>query len=218
MIHKEGIKTLTALGIFLITTNIAATFLLGTNWLSHSILLLSLAGFLGAGLFFRKPQREKPADLGQVIAPADGVVIKVDRIFVEEYFNDYRQRVSIFMSGRDVHINWVPLTGHITYQRYNPGRHFLAKLPKSSDLNERSCVVIKDQAGREVMVRQIAGIIARRVVTYPKPGEAVAIGDELGFIKFGSRVDLFFPPGTNIKVSQGQKSRGQKTILTDWNS
>ncbi|MFO7617048.1 MAG: phosphatidylserine decarboxylase, partial [Bacteroidales bacterium] len=98
----------------------------------------------------------------------------------------------------------------------NPGRHFLARHPKSSELNERSCLVIKDQKGREVMVRQIAGIMARRVVTYPKPGDEVMLGDELGFIKFGSRVDLFFPLGTRINVVPGQKSKGRVTVLTEW--
>ena len=214
-IHREGIKTLTVIGIFLASVVLLAYLMIGNTlafWLISAFALVVM-GFVG--WFFRQPERPVPVDEGTVIAPADGTIISVDEFFVGEFFEDYRTRVSIFMSGNNVHINWIPLSGFVRYQRYNPGRHLFARHPKSSDRNERSTVIIEDEEGRQVMMRQIAGIMARRVITYPMPGKTVQQGDELGFIKFGSRVDLFLPKGTKVLVKPGDKTVGRVTRVAE---
>ncbi|MCX6226212.1 MAG: phosphatidylserine decarboxylase family protein [Bacteroidia bacterium] len=210
-IHKEGIKTLSAIGMSLVLLNVLTYFGIGPGFLFYFLSIFSLFILCFVGWFFRKPDRPLPAYNGSVIAPADGTIISVDELFVGEFFEDYRTRVSIFMSGNNVHINWIPLSGFIRYQRYNPGRHLFARHPKSSDRNERSTVIIEDAEGKQIMMRQIAGIMARRVITYPRPGRTVLQGEELGFIKFGSRVDLFLPRGTKVLVKPGDKTVGRVT-------
>jgi len=215
-IHREGIKTLTAIAILFFVINLGIFLISGRGWLFGTILGLSVVGICFVAWFFRNPKRARPDENNSIISPADGTILHVDEIYVDEFFNDVRTRVSIFMSAKNVHINWLPVSGYVRYQRYNPGRHFLAKHPKSSELNERCSVVIEDPEGRQVMVRQIAGIMARRVVTYPKAGEDVRLGDQLGFIKFGSRVDVFLPRGTPVEVVPGQKTRGRITVIASW--
>jgi phosphatidylserine decarboxylase len=214
-IHREGFKTLAAIGIFLVIAVLLVYIGFGYKllfWITSAAAIIIL-GFVG--WFFRQPERPVPEADGAVIAPADGTIIHVDEFYVGEFFEDYRTRISIFMSGNNVHINWIPLSGFVRYQRYNPGRHLFARHPKSSDKNERSTVIIEDQAGRQVMMRQIAGIMARRVITYPLPGKTVQQGDELGFIKFGSRVDLFLPKGTTVLVKPGDKTVGRVTKVAE---
>jgi phosphatidylserine decarboxylase len=218
MIHREGFKTLTGILAILVISDVIL-------WLAlpHSIgvwLALIVSAFIigFVSWFFRKPRRPDPIEDPYVIAPADGTIIAVDELFVGEFFKDYRTRVSIFMSGGNVHVNWIPLTGFIRYQKYNPGKHLFARHEKSSDQNERSTVVIESPNGDQLMVRQIAGIMARRVITYPRPGLRVQTGGELGFIKFGSRVDLFFPKGTKILVREGDKTAGRITRIAEWNA
>lgn len=215
-IHREGIKTLSAIGIVLVLINILNYFILGTGLFFLIAILLSLVIICFVGWFFRKPDRPLPPSNGAVIAPADGTIISVDELFVGEFFEDYRTRISIFMSANNVHINWIPLSGFVRYQLYNPGRHLFARHPKSSDRNERSTVIIEDSEGKQLMMRQIAGIMARRVITYPRPGKTVLQGEELGFIKFGSRVDLFLPRGTKVLVKPGDKTVGRVTEIAEW--
>jgi len=215
-IHREGIKTLAAIGIGLLTIDALAFLVIGNGIMVYLIVGLSLVTMGFVAWFFRNPERPSRNDNGSVIAPADGTIICVDELFVGEFFEDYRTRVSIFMSANNVHINWIPLSGFVRYQQYNPGRHLFARHPKSSDRNERSTVIIEDTHGRQIMMRQIAGIMARRVITYPRPGNSVLQGEELGFIKFGSRVDLFFPPGVQVLVKPGDKTIGRVTELAKW--
>lgn len=215
-IHREGIKTLSAIAIVLVIIDFLVFIGFGAEILFYLVLGLSLFIFFFVGWFFRKPNRPLPASDGTITAPADGTIISVDELFVGEFFEDYRTRVSIFMSGNNVHINWIPLSGFIRYQRYNPGRHLFARHPKSSDRNERSTVIIEDHEGKQLMMRQIAGIMARRVITYPVPGISVKQGEELGFIKFGSRVDLFLPRGTKVLVKPGDKTIGRITRVAQW--
>jgi len=213
-IHREGFKTLSGIVIILFFMNLLI-WMSGARivlWISISLSLLIIAFVTW---FFRVPSRPVPEEVHKVVAPADGTILSVDELFVGEFFGDYRTRVSIFMSGGNVHINWVPLTGYIRYQKYNPGTHLVAKHPKSSDRNERCSVVIENRAGNQIMVRQIAGVMARRVITYPKPGNEVRQGGELGFIKFGSRVDLFLPTGTEILVKPGDKTIGRVTQIAE---
>jgi phosphatidylserine decarboxylase len=216
-IHQEGIKTLSAIGIVLALLTTSTFFALGPGLPFYCVLFFSVFMVFFVGWFFRKPERPLPASDTRVIAPADGTIISVDELFVGEFFEDYRTRISIFMSGNNVHINWIPLSGFVRYQQYNPGRHLLARHPKSSDRNERSTVIIEDNKGKHIMMRQIAGIMARRVITYPRPGNAVLQGEELGFIKFGSRVDLFLPRGTKVLVRPGDKTIGRVTEVAEWN-
>jgi phosphatidylserine decarboxylase len=215
-IHREGIKTLTAIGLFLVVVDILIYIGFGIGWGFYLALGLSVFVLCFVAWFFRQPDRPLPSNDGTVISPADGTILSVDELYVGEFFEDYRTRVSIFMSGNNVHINWIPLTGFVRYQQYNPGRHLFARHPKSSDRNERSTVIIEDARGKQLMMRQIAGIMARRVITYPRPGKEVKKGDELGFIKFGSRVDLFFPKGTKVLVKTGDKTIGRVTKVAEW--
>jgi phosphatidylserine decarboxylase len=215
-IHREGIKTLAAAGILLVIVNLLVFAAFGNSILLFLMMGLSVFGAGFVGWFFRNPRRPQPDAGNTVIAPADGKVISIGEMYVGEFFEDYRTRVSIFMSGNNVHINWIPVSGFVRYQTYNPGRHLFARHPKSSDRNERSTVIIEDRQGRQIMMRQIAGIMARRVITYPRPGRKVVQGEELGFIKFGSRVDLFFPPGTHILVKEGDKTTGRVTRIAEW--
>jgi phosphatidylserine decarboxylase len=215
-IHREGIKTLSGIGLILLLLNFLIYVSVGPGYLVYIVLFLSVFIICFVTWFFRKPERPLRASNGTVLAPADGTIISVDELFVGEFFEDYRTRISIFMSGNNVHINWIPLSGFVRYQRYNPGRHLFARHPKSSDRNERSTVIIEDSAGRQIMMRQIAGIMARRVITYPQPGKTVYQGEELGFIKFGSRVDLFLPKGTRVLVKPGDKTVGGVTEVAEW--
>lgn len=215
-IHREGIKTLAAIGITLVILNLLTYISFGDKFSFFLILGISVIILCFVGWFFRNPERPVPDHDGSVIAPADGTIIKVDELYVGEFFEDYRTRVSIFMSGNNVHVNWIPLSGFVRYQQYNPGRHLFARHPKSSDRNERSTVIIEDPQGKQIMMRQIAGIMARRVITYPLPGITVSQGDELGFIKFGSRVDLFLPRGTKVLVKPGDKTIGRVTAIAEW--
>jgi phosphatidylserine decarboxylase len=216
-IHREGIKTLSAIGSGLLIINLAIYLGFGVDLLFYLVLGFSLFVLFFVSWFFRNPNRQIVSANDAVIAPADGTIISVDELYVGEFFEDYRTRVSIFMSGNNVHVNWIPLTGFVRYQQYNPGKHLLAKHPKSSDRNERSTVIIEDPKGNLLMMRQIAGLMARRVITYPRPGKSVKQGEELGVIKFGSRVDLFFPRGTKILVKPGDKTIGRVTKVAKWN-
>lgn len=215
-IHREGIKTMSGIGVILAVLNFLTYICLGPGFPFFFVLIFSLIIVCFVGWFFRKPDRPLPTSNECVIAPADGTIISVDELFVGEFFEDYRTRVSIFMSSNNVHINWIPLSGFVRYQRYNPGRHLYARHPKSSDRNERSTVIIEDSKGKQIMMRQIAGIMARRVITYPPPGKTVLQGEELGFIKFGSRVDLFLPRGTKVLVKPGDKTVGRVTEVAEW--
>jgi phosphatidylserine decarboxylase len=215
-IHREGIKTLTAFVLLLFILNLAVYLIPLPALINYLIIGSSLAGLVFVSWFFRNPRRPVPENSESIIAPADGTIISVEELFEEEFFSDYRIRISIFMSGNNVHVNWIPVSGYVRYHKYNPGRHLFARHPKSSNKNERSTVLIEDKKGRQLMLRQIAGIMARRVVTYPRPGEEVKTGDELGFIKFGSRVDIFLPKEAKVYVTPGQKTTGRVTEIAGW--
>jgi phosphatidylserine decarboxylase len=166
-----------------------------------------------SSLFFRLPVRLLEPDPGIVYSPADGKVVVIEETEEKEYFNDLRLQVSIFMSPFNMHSNRYPVSGRIKYMKYHPGHYMVAWHPKSSELNERSTIVIETGSGTEVLVRQIAGAVARRIVTYAKKSQDVMQGDELGFIKFGSRVDLFLPLGTEIKIPILQQVKANKSII-----
>lgn len=213
-IHKEGYKILAFGFIFLLVANLIVNII----WADHDLvkwafIICSLMLYVFLLFFFRWPARDLEPDHGLVYAPADGKVVVIEDTFEKEYFNDTRLQVSIFMSPFNVHSNRYPVSGRIKYVRYHPGNYMVAWHPKSSELNERSTIVIETKEGTEILVRQIAGAVARRIVTYAKENQEVLQGDELGFIKFGSRVDVFLPVGTEIEVPILQQVKANKSII-----
>lgn len=213
MIHREGYKIVAVLVIILVSINVLCGIFLGAGLYLYILMACSLLFLVFILRFFRNPSR-KPSLAGDLIyAPADGKVVVVEETTEEEYFQDRRIQVSIFMSVWNVHINWYPMPGTILMEKYHPGKYLVARHPKSSTLNESQTCVLRSETGFELLVRQIAGYVARRIICYASQGKNVDLGDQLGFIRFGSRVDLFFPPGTEILVSPGQRVRGLITPL-----
>lgn len=213
-IHKEGRSIVALVFIFLGALNLLIYFFITANsFVIWPLAIISGLFFLFILRFFRKPSRSIINDDNTVYAPADGTVLVIEETEESEYFNDKRIQISIFMSVWNVHINWFPLAGVIKYFKYHPGKFLVARVPKSSTLNERTSVVIEDKKKRQILVRQIAGIIARRIISYAKEGKQVDQNLELGFIRFGSRVDVFLPLDAEIKVKLGDKTRGTQTVL-----
>lgn len=210
-IHKEGHRILISLVLVLAVANLLVF------WFAPQALgiagMVSLVIFLLVLQFFRNPQREiMISDDNIIYAPADGKIVVIEETHEQEYFNDKRLQVSIFMSPTNVHVNRNPVSGTVNYFRYHPGKYLVAWHPKSSSENERTTLVI-DNGEEEVLLRQIAGAVAKRIVNYVQEGDTVTQGSEFGFIKFGSRVDLFLPLDAKIEVDMGQKVKGNKTII-----
>ena len=213
-IHKEGYKILGFGFATLLVLNIIINIFWGDyEILKWGFLILSFMLYLFLLFFFRWPERAIEPTHGLVYAPADGKVVVIEETEEKEYFKDTRLQVSIFMSPFNVHSNRYPVSGKVKYVRYHPGSYMVAWHPKSSELNERSSIVIETAEGTEILVRQIAGAVARRIVTYAKEDLKVKQGDELGFIKFGSRVDIFLPVGTEIEIPILQQVRANKDII-----
>jgi len=213
-IHKEGYKIL-LLGFFtIIIVNIIAQFILHENTLWKLVILfMTLIFYIFLLFFFRLPRRYIQPDDKLVYSPADGKVVVIECAYEGEYFREERMLISIFMSPMNMHSNRYPVSGRIKYVKYHQGKYMVAWHPKSSELNERSTVVIETENNTEILVRQVAGAVARRIVTYSKEGELVEQGDELGFIKFGSRVDLFLPGDSEIVIPILQQVRANKSVL-----
>lgn len=213
-IHKEGYKILAIGFIMLLVFNLLVNIIWGQDEiLKWTFLILSLLLYIFILFFFRLPTRDLDPDPGLVYAPADGKVVVIEETLEKEYFNDNRLQISIFMSPFNMHSNRYPVSGHIKYVCYHPGHYLVAWHPKSSELNERSSVVIETESGAEILIRQIAGAVARRIVTYSKENQKVTQGDELGFIKFGSRVDVFLPLGTEVEIPILQQVKANKSII-----
>jgi phosphatidylserine decarboxylase len=213
-ISKEGYKILIYGFLILLALNAGVEIGLNGHILFKWIfLLLSLMFYVFILLFFRLPVRYLEPDHGLVYSPADGKVVVIEETEEKEYFRDSRLQVSIFMSPFNMHSNRYPVSGRIKYVSHNPGKNMVAWHPKSSDSNERSTVVVETPDGKEILIRQIAGAMARRIVTYSKIDQEVKQGDELGFIKFGSRVDLFLPAGTEVEIPILQQVRANKSII-----
>jgi phosphatidylserine decarboxylase len=213
-IHKEGYKILAYGFITLLILNIIVNIIwIDLELIRWAFIICSLMLYIFILLFFRLPVRTMEPDPGLIYAPADGKVVVIEEIMENEYFKDMRLQVSIFMSPFNMHSNRYPVSGRIKYVGYHPGKYMVAWHPKSSELNERSTVVIETNAGTEIMVRQIAGAVARRIVTYAKENQKVLQGDELGFIKFGSRVDVFLPVGTEVEIPILQQVKANKSII-----
>ena len=211
--HKEGYTTLAIAVLFIFIINAVADYYDASDYVKWFIYALSASLFITVVQFFRSPKKVVVPQDDIILCPADGKVVVIEETEETEYFHDKRIQVSIFMSPVNVHVNRNPISGLVTFFKYHPGKFLVAWHPKSSTDNERTTVVVKDKAGREVLFRQIAGALARRIVWYVKEKDEVIQGSEFGFIKFGSRVDLFLPLGTKIDVNIGDKVVGGKTII-----
>ena len=216
-IHREGYKTIAIGALAFAVINLCSFYFISGHaaWLSGLIFLLTLGLELFLISFFRIPARKLSIGDGAVICPADGKVVVIEEITDEEYFKDKRLQVSIFMSPANVHQNRNPVGGEVVYSVYHSGKYLVAWHPKSSTENERHSVVIRNSHG-EILVKQIAGALARRIVNYLHVGQKVDQSAEMGFIKFGSRVDVLLPKGTRVNVELGQSVQGGVTVLAKW--
>jgi phosphatidylserine decarboxylase len=215
-IHREGYTILSVSAIIMIALNAITYYTLGSgHWLFISILVICIVLYLLFLQFFRYPKRNLTLGNNLVVAPADGKVVVIEEVYEGEYFKDKRLQVSIFMSPINVHANWYPIAGLIKYVAYHKGKYLVAWHPKASTENERSTIVIQKDDGREILLRQIAGALAKRIVYYPHQNDKVRQCGEMGFIKFGSRVDLYFPLGTIITAKIGQKTTGGVTVIAE---
>lgn len=215
-LHKEGFKIIITLLLALVGINVAVQlFYTGNVYITNSILGASIIILLLIVQFFRLPNRTIVSDENKIFCPADGKVVVIEEVEETEYFKEKRIQVSVFMSPVNVHVNWHPISGQVKYNKYHPGKYLVAWHPKSSTENERTTVVVEGNKGA-ILIRQIAGAVARRIVTYTKENDQVKQGEELGFIKFGSRVDLFLPLGTKINVELNEKVKGNRTVLAEF--
>ncbi len=204
--HREGKKIILTSLFLLAGIIVLSTFFYGSSGLILS-LIVTLSIFTFIIRFFRIPKRKINKQNDEVYSPADGKIVAVEEVIEDEYLHGKTIKISIFMSVWNVHINWYPCSGEVIDQKYHPGKYLVARHPKSSKENERQTILLKKD-NTNIVIRQIAGIVARRVVCYAKKGAFVNPGDELGFIKFGSRVDIFLPLQSEIKVRVGQKVKG----------
>jgi phosphatidylserine decarboxylase len=213
MFHKEGAK------IILIATSLTVAILLLSHqfisilWLEKLVQIITLFLLIMVLQFFRNPRRIVAINDNHIIAPVDGKVVVIEEVFEEEYFKDKRMMVSIFMSPINVHVTRYAANGTIKYSKYHPGKYLVAWHPKASTENERTSIVIDTKQFGEILYRQIAGALAKRIVNYAKVGKDAIQGEDAGFIKFGSRVDIYLPIGTKINVSLQDKAIGGKTII-----
>jgi phosphatidylserine decarboxylase len=215
-IHREGITTLLLTLLALVSLNALVYYVWPEQTVLRQVLVVgSVVAYLLVLQFFRNPRRVTDATAKQVVAPADGKVVVIEETVEAEYFNGPRRQISIFMSPVNVHINRSPISGVVSYFKYHPGKYLVAWHPKSSTENERTTVVVKNEEGTEVLFRQIAGAMARRIKYYVKQGDAVKQGEEFGFIKFGSRVDVFVPLDAKILIKLNDRPVGGQTILAE---
>ncbi len=214
-IHKEGFKTIVITFVALVVLNFGLSFFCCSDEciLSDILAIISLGVFAIVVNFFRSPKRIGFTHPDAIIAPADGKVVVIEEVYEDEYLKEKCLQVSIFMSPFNVHINWYAINGIIRYYRHHNGKFMKAYLPKSSTENERTTVVIEHESGTKILVRQVAGALARRIVCYAKEGSPVHQPEQMGFIKFGSRVDLYLPLGTKLDVVLGQKTVGKTTVV-----
>lgn len=213
MFHKEGARI-----ILFATAIVAAVILLadefiGIVWIQKTIQIISLVFLILILQFFRNPKRYTQINDDHIIAPVDGKVVVIERVFEPEYFKDDRLMVSIFMSPINVHVTRYPISGTIAYSKYHAGKYLAAWLPKASTENERTTIVVKNRLWGDIMYRQVAGALAKRIVNYAEEGVHATQGKDAGFIKFGSRVDIYLPIDTEVNVKLNQKAIGGETIV-----
>jgi len=215
MFHKEGQKIIFISLVIVVAAIFTIEHFVQLSWLRTTLMLLSL-GFLVLILqFFRNPKRHTVLNNKQALSPVDGKVVVIEEVFEKEYFNEKRLQVSVFMSPINVHVTRYPISGKVVFSKYHPGKFLVAWHPKASEENERTTVVVENETFGKVLHRQIAGALAKRIVNYAKVDNAALQGGDSGFIKFGSRVDLFLPLDTKIKVSLNQVVKGGETVIAE---
>ncbi|WP_142785448.1 phosphatidylserine decarboxylase family protein [Changchengzhania lutea] len=217
MFHKEGHKIIFITFVIVVAAFLLVDSFIGVRWLQVTVMILLLGLLILILQFFRNPKRLGLLNDASVLSPVDGKVVVIEEVFEKEYFNDKRIQVSVFMSPINVHVTRYPIGGQIVYSKYHPGKYLVAWHPKSSEENERTTVVVENKTYGKVLYRQIAGALAKRIVNYAKVNDKSIQGADSGFIKFGSRVDLFLPLDTNIKVELNQKVRGGESIIAEMN-
>lgn len=213
MFHKEGSKLIFITLLLVVGIIFLADAFVSIEWLRTLLFVFAIAILVLVLQFFRNPTRVADNSDNHILAPVDGKVVVIEEVYEPEYFKDKRLMVSIFMSPINVHVTRYALNGIVKYSKYHPGKYLVAWHPKASEENERTTVVINNRVYGEVMYRQIAGALARRIVNYAQEGMRVVQGKDAGFIKFGSRVDLYLPLGTEVNVKIGEKAIGNKTVI-----
>ncbi|TYA84057.1 phosphatidylserine decarboxylase family protein [Seonamhaeicola marinus] len=213
MFHKEGHKIILITFLIVIAGTLLTDYFVSIAWLRMLIMLTLLVFLVLILQFFRNPKRRTILNEEQVISPVDGKVVVIEEVFEKEYFKEKRLQVSVFMSPINVHVTRYPIGGNVLFSKYHPGKYLVAWHPKASEENERTTIVVENQSYGKVLYRQIAGALAKRIVNYAKVDDKAIQGADAGFIKFGSRVDLFLPLDTNIKVELNQKVRGGETVI-----
>ncbi len=213
MFHKEGFFII--IFTFLFTAGIAlgAEYFVSIVWLKFTLQIVSLCLLITVLQFFRNPKRTTPINTEHIIAPVDGKVVVIEEVFEKEYFKDKRLMVSIFMSPINVHVTRYAMSGKVLFSKYHPGKYLVAWHPKASEENEHSTIVLENKTFGGILYRQIAGALARRIVNYAQEGQEVVQGTDAGFIKFGSRVDLYLPIGTKINVELDQMVKGGVDVV-----
>ena len=214
MFHKEGFKIIIVTFLLTSLISIFSEYYIESYILRKPIQITSLFILILILQFFRNPKRKTKLDKNHIIAPVDGKIVIIKEVLEEEYFKERKLQVSIFMSPLNVHVTRYPISGKVVFSKYHPGKYLVAWHPKSSILNERTSIVVKNDSVGEILYRQIAGALARRIVNYAKKDLNVVQGEDAGFIKFGSRIDLFLPVKSNVNVSIGQKVKGGITVIT----
>ena len=215
MFHKEGFKIIAISSFFAGGSILLIDSYISLPWLESVLSIILLFFYLMILQFFRNPKRKIELNKDQIIAPVDGKVVVIEEVFEAEYFKDKRLQVSIFMSPINVHVTRYLMSGLVKYSKYHPGKYLVAWHPKASTENERTTIVIENEVFGDVLYRQIAGALARRIISYAKPGDLITQGDDLGFIKFGSRVDLYLPLNAEIKVEINQIVRGNVDVIAN---
>lgn len=208
MFHKEGYQIIILTFVITVAIAILAEYKIDFQLLRIGIQIIVVFMLLLVLQFFRNPKRITPRNKNLLIAPVDGKVVIIEEVYEKEYFKDMRLQISIFMSPLNVHVTRYPMDGKVQFSKYHPGKYLVAWHPKSSELNERTTIVLKNDVFGEIIYRQIAGAVARRIVNYAKEGMEVEQGDDAGFIKFGSRVDLFLPLGTPLSIKLNDIVKG----------
>ncbi|NHN25159.1 phosphatidylserine decarboxylase family protein [Flavobacterium jejuense] len=212
MFHKEGAKII-LVTLAIVVAVVFASEYISIEWIRIGVIVLALVFLILILQFFRNPKREVDNSDNHILAPVDGKVVVIEEVYEPEYFKEKRLMVSIFMSPINVHVTRYPLNGVVKYSKYHPGKYLVAWHPKASEENERTTVVINNRIYGEVMYRQIAGALARRIINYAKEGMRAVQGKDAGFIKFGSRVDIYLPLGTEVNVKLGEKAIGAETVI-----
>ena len=212
-IHNEGFKIITFFFLLLAGLDFVLVYFIPIVWIWSILLGASVIFFYLIVSFFRVPKRTVTIDGNKILAPSDGKVVVIEEVQETEYLNDKYTQISIFMSPLNVHCQWYPINGIVKYFKYHPGKYLVAWHPKSSTENERTTIVVEDKEGRQILFRQIAGAVARRIVYFGKEGEEVCQDKEAGFIKFGSRIDVFIPLKSTINVKIDQNVVGSQTVL-----